>query len=62
MRSIVYIALIASVFASSCKGTLRNTEFDLTPLRNEMQDYRTQLYAPNRELNRTYVRDVALTV
>lgn len=61
MRSIVYIALIASVFASSCKGTLRNTEFDLTPLRNDMQDYRTQLYAPNKELNRRYVREGFLT-
>ena len=55
MRSIVYIPLIASVLANICQTTINNAVFDLTPLRNEEQDYQTVLYAPNKELNRTCV-------
>lgn len=53
MRSLIYIALIAACTALACTGTLRKVSFDLSPLRNDIEDYRTDLYAPQNDFNRT---------
>lgn len=55
MRSIVVFALFASALAVSCTGRISDVPFDLTPLTNNMEDYRTVLDSPDPSLNRTYI-------
>lgn len=55
MRSIVYLALIAACMAAACTGTIGKASFDLSPLKNDIEDYRTRLYSPDDNFNRTYV-------
>ena len=54
MRSIIAIALFAGALAATCTGSINNVPFDLSPLRNDMSDYRTELYNPDPTHNRTY--------
>lgn len=53
MRSAIVFALFASALASSCTGTIRGVSYDLSPLRNDMHDYTTKLYASDDDFNRT---------
>ena len=55
MRSVIVFALIASALAVSCTGSIRGVPFDLSPLRNDMADYETELWNSDDTFNRTYV-------
>ena len=54
MRSVIAFALFAGALALTCTGSINNVPFDLSPLRNDMADYRTDLYNPDPTHNRTY--------
>lgn len=54
MRSVIIFALFASALAATCTGSIGGVPFDLSPLRNDMSDYRTELYNPDPTHNRTY--------
>ena len=55
MRSVIVFALIASALAVSCTGSIRGVPFDLSPLRNDMADYETELLNSDDTFNRTYL-------
>ena len=55
MRSIVYLALIAACMAAACTGTIGKVTFDLSPMKNDIEDYRIKLLAPDEDNVRTCV-------
>ena len=58
MRSIVYLALIAACMAAACTGTIGKVTFDLSPMKNDIEDYRIKLLAPDEDNDRTCVLKV----